>query len=215
MAAQLATGDTSLLAETHAVSSGLKSYVSAHVVEGCEIVRRAMGGHGFMDSAGIGKIFAKELPSTTYEGDNYILNLQVARAALKTLKAIRSDPSTPLAPSSAYLASLSAPFTPLVSAPQSWLSHQFLLHIISLRAALQVQRLERLVGAGKQFSELSWECVAVSKSIVEAFLVGRMLGAIDEPEGLLRAGIEGAERKTIVDLIHFVRLFLPHHCTRY
>lgn len=164
-----------------------------------------------MDASGIGKIFAKELPSTTYEGDNYILNLQVARAALKTLKSVRASPQTPLSPSSAYLASLSAPFTPLVSAPQNWLSHQFLLHIISLRAALQVQRLERLVGAGKQFSELSWECVAVSKSIVEAFLVGRMLVAIDEPEGLLSGGIDGAERQVIVDLVHFVRPSLPPH----
>ena len=70
MATLLADGDTSLLAETHAVSSGLKSYVSASVVEGIEILRRAMGGHGVLDSSGLGRIYAAELPSTTYEGDN-------------------------------------------------------------------------------------------------------------------------------------------------
>lgn len=70
MAAQLAQGNTTLLAETHAVSSGLKSYVSASVVEGIEIARRACGGHGAMGGAGIGSIFANELPSVTYEGDN-------------------------------------------------------------------------------------------------------------------------------------------------
>jgi len=70
MASQLSTGDTTLLAETHAVSSGLKTYVSSNVVEGIEIVRRAMGGHGFLASSGVGRIYASELPSATYEGDN-------------------------------------------------------------------------------------------------------------------------------------------------
>lgn len=70
MSTQLATGDTTLLAETHAISSGLKTYVSSRVVEGVETVRRAMGGHGFLASTGIGRIYANELPSTTYEGDN-------------------------------------------------------------------------------------------------------------------------------------------------
>lgn len=70
MATLLATGDTTLLAETHAVSSGLKVYVSTTVVEGLEVVRRAMGGHGFMDASGVGRLYARDLPSATYEGDN-------------------------------------------------------------------------------------------------------------------------------------------------
>lgn len=70
MSAQLASGDTALLAETHAVSSGLKTYVSSGVVDGTEVLRRAMGGHGFLASSGVGRIFATELPSATYEGDN-------------------------------------------------------------------------------------------------------------------------------------------------
>lgn len=60
MSTQLATGDATLLAETHAVSAGLKSYVSSHVVDSTEVLRRALGGHGFLDSAGVGKIFARE-----------------------------------------------------------------------------------------------------------------------------------------------------------
>lgn len=70
MAAELAQGNTTLLAETHAVSSGLKSYVSTAVVEGIEVARRACGGHGFMGVTGIGSVYANELPSVTYEGDN-------------------------------------------------------------------------------------------------------------------------------------------------
>lgn len=70
MAQQLTGGDTTLLAETHAVSSGLKVYVTTHLIDGIETVRRAMGGHGFLDASGVGRIYAKELPSVTYEGDN-------------------------------------------------------------------------------------------------------------------------------------------------
>lgn len=83
MANKLAGGDTELLAETHAVSSGLKSYVTAHVVDGCETARRAMGGHGFLDSAGVGRIFAAELPSCTYEGDNYIVRTACSMLGFK------------------------------------------------------------------------------------------------------------------------------------
>jgi acyl-CoA oxidase len=78
MSAQLAGGDTTLLAETHAVSAGLKSYVSQNVVDGTEILRRACGGHGFMDAAGIGRIFARELPSVTYEGKSISLLFNLA-----------------------------------------------------------------------------------------------------------------------------------------
>lgn len=68
MASQLARGNTELLAETHAVSSGLKAYCTANTVEGMETARRAMGGHGFLESAGIGRLYASQLPSATYEG---------------------------------------------------------------------------------------------------------------------------------------------------
>lgn len=79
MSTQLASGETTLLAETHAISSGLKTYVSSNVVEGVETVRRAMGGHGFLASTGIGRIYATELPSTTYEGDNLWVSTPIER----------------------------------------------------------------------------------------------------------------------------------------
>ena len=41
-ASQLADGNIDLLAEVHAVSSGLKAYVTTRVVDGCEVARRSM-----------------------------------------------------------------------------------------------------------------------------------------------------------------------------
>lgn len=70
MASQLASGNTELLAETHAVSAGLKSYVTARIIDAMETGRRAMGGHGFMHSAAVGQLYAANLPGATYEGDS-------------------------------------------------------------------------------------------------------------------------------------------------
>lgn len=140
----------------------------------------------------------------TYEGDNFILNLQVCRGALKTYSTLSA--ATTLSPSSAYFSALSTPFSPLSTSPASWFDHDLLLQLVSLRAALHVKRLERLLKSGKAFGDLSWEAVGASRAIVEAFLVRRMLVAIDdEAEGLLRKGAREEERKVMVDLIHFVR----------
>ncbi|GAA5876874.1 hypothetical protein JCM1840_002687 [Sporobolomyces johnsonii] len=203
MSSQLSSGNTTLLAETHAVSSGLKTYVSTTVIEGIETVRRAMGGHGFLAASGVGKIFAAELPSATYEGDNYILHLQVARAALKSFRSFVSSPSTnPLSPSSAYLSSLRpAPSLPLAP-PTSFLSPSILIHLLSLRAALSVAR---LAGLGKKPSELSWESVEVSKVVVEAFLARRMGEAVEEG-GLLVDGAGEREREVMRKVVLFFLL---------
>lgn len=185
-----------------------------------------------MDAAGVGRIYAKELPATTYEGDNLcvfsrlhcsqilslsiliivlysILNLQVARAALKTLGTLRSNPTVPLSASSSYLSSLfPAPSLPIaINSSTEWLNHSVQLQILSLRACYQVSRLERLLASGKSFGDLSWECVNVSRAIVEAFIVRRMLEAVgNEKEGLLCVGIGEGEKKVIRDVINFVSL---------
>ncbi|SCV72991.1 BQ2448_6916 [Microbotryum intermedium] len=211
MATQLAEGDTTLLAETHAVSSGLKTYVSAGTVDGIEIVRRAMGGHGFLDASGVGRIYASELPSVTYEGDNFILHLQVARAALKTYAAYQKNPSgTNLSPSSAYFSALGGnrqPSLPIQATSATWQSFETQLQVISLRAALQVDRLERLLRTGKKFGDLSHECIEVSKAVVEAFLVRRMIEAVtNTEEGLLNTGAGPNEKKVIAKVVHFFNL---------
>lgn len=136
-----------------------------------------------------------------------ILVLQVARAALKSLNALRADPLYELSPSSAYLgtlktASSSVPFKSLSGA--DWLTPAVQLQVISLRAALAVDRLDRLVRSGRAWSDLSHECIAVSNAVVEAFLVRRMQEALGADNGLLRQGAGDAERKVLSKLINFV-----------
>ena len=68
-----------LLADLHATSCGLKSLASTIAAEGLETCRRACGGHGYASFSGIGPFYADYLPTTTWEGDNYMLTQQVAR----------------------------------------------------------------------------------------------------------------------------------------
>ena len=65
MSTRLATGDTSLLAEMHATTSGLKTLVSTITVRDLETARRSLGGHGFSEAAGIGRIYGAYLPNAT------------------------------------------------------------------------------------------------------------------------------------------------------
>ncbi len=65
MSARLASGDTSLLSEMHATTSGLKTLVSTVTVQDLETARRSLGGHGFSEAAGVGRIYATYLPNAT------------------------------------------------------------------------------------------------------------------------------------------------------
>ncbi|KAK3722780.1 hypothetical protein LTR37_002352 [Vermiconidia calcicola] len=77
-----------LLADLHAISCGLKSLASTTAAEGLEVCRRACGGHGYSSFSGIGPWYADYLPTTTWEGDNFMLTQQVARYLLKTARTV-------------------------------------------------------------------------------------------------------------------------------
>ena len=50
----------------HATTSGLKVLVSTTAIQGLETARRSMGGHGFSDFAGVGRLYADYVPAATY-----------------------------------------------------------------------------------------------------------------------------------------------------
>ena len=62
---RLDTGDTSLLAEMHAATSGLKVLVTTTAIHDLETACRSMGGHGFSEFAGVGKLYAEYVPAAT------------------------------------------------------------------------------------------------------------------------------------------------------
>eukprot|EP00455_Lapot_gusevi_P026012 TRINITY_DN2745_c0_g1_i5.p1 TRINITY_DN2745_c0_g1~~TRINITY_DN2745_c0_g1_i5.p1 ORF type:complete len:699 (+),score=206.55 TRINITY_DN2745_c0_g1_i5:61-2157(+) len=98
---QLAQGNTSGLAEIHIMSSGLKAFTTAIINEGLEICRRSCGGHGYSKYSGFVEVIKNYVPSQTYEGENNLMMLQVARYLTKNLGKIAKG--QPLPPSLQYL----------------------------------------------------------------------------------------------------------------
>jgi acyl-CoA oxidase len=78
-----------LLADLHATSCGLKALASTTAAEGLEVYRRACGGHGYSSFGGIGSWYADYLPTTTWEGDNYMLVRVLSEKSLALLTVSR------------------------------------------------------------------------------------------------------------------------------
>ncbi|PWN40780.1 putative acyl-CoA oxidase [Ceraceosorus guamensis] len=83
--------DLSLLAETHASSSGLKALTTIEAAEAIETCRRACGGHGFSLASGLSSLYNDYLPNVTWEGDSYMLSQQTSRYLLKTMRSLYKD----------------------------------------------------------------------------------------------------------------------------
>ncbi|EGZ19822.1 hypothetical protein PHYSODRAFT_312798 [Phytophthora sojae] len=78
-------GFGAMLAELHAVTSGLKAWVADKAIEGVETCRRLCGGHGFSQSSNLGHLFAEIAGANTFEGTSDVLVQQHAHYLLKTL----------------------------------------------------------------------------------------------------------------------------------
>ncbi|CAO2637669.1 Peroxisomal acyl-coenzyme A oxidase 2 [Lemmus lemmus] len=100
--------DFSLLPELHALSSGMKAMISDFCTQGTEICRRACGGHGYSKLSGLPTLVTQVIASCTFEGENTVLYLQVARFLMKSYLQSQVSagptPQKPLPPSVMYLA---------------------------------------------------------------------------------------------------------------
>ncbi|KAG6876143.1 hypothetical protein C0992_000694 [Termitomyces sp. T32_za158] len=187
MSSRLASGDTSLLAEMHATTSGLKVLATTVAVQDVEVARRAMGGHGFSAFSGLGRLYADFLPSVTYEGDNFVLDQQVVRAALKSytrLTAAADSSAVPLSPSTAYLRLLlSSQPAPLSVSTEEWKNPATAIALLEWRAALVVRDHAKT----KDESDASAN-QRVSKAVTDAFVAAQVGKIID---GLSAEGLKG------------------------
>jgi len=101
----MAGGDFSLLADTHASSSALKSLSTITAANAIETCRRACGGHGYSLAAGMGSQYADYLPQVTWEGDSYMLTQQATKYLMKAFRTIYADPKrkTDGSPTASYI----------------------------------------------------------------------------------------------------------------
>ncbi|KAK7029744.1 acyl-coenzyme A oxidase [Favolaschia claudopus] len=170
LARGLSSGDMSQLAEMHVMTSGLKVLVSTTGIQDLETARRSMGGHGFSAFSGIGKLYADFVPAATYEGENFVLDQQVVRAALKTFRGLSSTKVPSLSITSLYLRHLldkdSAP--PSLD-DQAWTQPTFAILLLEWRAAFLVQEIANTTSAPEPTA-----AHRASRAVTEAFVAGRV-----------------------------------------
>jgi acyl-CoA oxidase len=77
--------------------------------------------------------------SISYEGDNFVLDGQVVRAALKSYGLLTSTPDRPLGLHSNYLRLNGSQLSRPVISTAMWQDHAAIIHLLEWRAALAVQ----------------------------------------------------------------------------
>ncbi|XP_046437012.1 probable peroxisomal acyl-coenzyme A oxidase 1 [Daphnia pulex] len=79
-------GDLELLPDLHGLSCALKALCSSEAANFVEVCRQSCGGHGYMSCSNFPRIYGQVTAAETYEGENTVLWLQVARYLVKTRK---------------------------------------------------------------------------------------------------------------------------------
>lgn len=162
-------GDVTLLPEVHALSTALKVKSSWDCVAGFEEARKSMGGHGYSHMSGTGNIFASQTPAQTFEGDNYVISQQIARALVKSLFLLKQHPGAKI-PSSFNYIRLVFDANANVSGGNPQLA------LLQARAASLLATLAADVAKSpkKPWTEHSWTCSRLAAAHADIFVVSSL-----------------------------------------
>eukprot|EP01018_Ginkgo_biloba_P002585 Gb_39042 [translate_table: standard] len=205
---RLQAKDFSTLAEAHACTAGLKSLTTSVTADGIEDCRKLCGGHGYLCSSGLPELFAVYVPACTYEGDNTVLLLQVARFLMKTLSQLGSQ-KKPVG-TAAYLGRVEYLLTNNCGASKAedWLKPSVVLEAFEARSArLAVNcasRISRAANPEAGFSELSSELVEAARAHCQLIVVSKFIEKVQQDipgEGIKRQ-LEGLCSVYSLSLLH-------------
>ncbi|KAF8542823.1 hypothetical protein BDD12DRAFT_875760 [Trichophaea hybrida] len=160
-------GDVTLLPEVHVLSSALKVKSSWDCTPGSEEARKSMGGHGYSHLAGVDTIFAAQAPAQTYEGDNYVISQQVARALVKSVLLLKQRPDAKLPESFSYIR---------LAVDGKRIARNNHLHFLHARAVSILITLAEAVVANPQMSwtDHSWASARLAAAHADVFVVSKL-----------------------------------------
>lgn len=182
--ARLENKDFSTLPEVHACTAGLKSITTSVTADGIEECRKLCGGHGYLCASGLPEMYAAYVPACTYEGDNVILLLQVARFLMKTISQLGSGKKP--SGTAAYLGNVKLLMIEncKVTKGTDWMEPIAIQHAFEARSArLAVNCATQIADAVSPetgFAELSAELVAAARAHCELIVVTRFTEALRE-----------------------------------
>jgi acyl-CoA oxidase len=181
---EIQQGNIDLLPELHAVSSGLKAFTTYGANLGIEQCRLACGGHGFSQASGLPKIYTTTTPGCTYEGENSVLYLQVARYLMKNY--VQAEKGEKTTNSVSYLSEKQLGKCVL----NNTLSPEALIAAYKHRAARLVRkagsRVNELEASGKPYHE-AWNFTSVqftkaAEAHIHYFIVQKFVDTLEEVE---------------------------------
>ncbi|KAF5729829.1 putative acyl-CoA oxidase [Tripterygium wilfordii] len=181
---RLQANDFSTLPEAHACTAGLKSLTTSFTADAIEECRKLCGGHGYLCSSGLPELFAVYVPTCTYEGDNVVLLLQVARFLMKTVSQLGSE-KKPVG-TTAYMGRVEHLMKChcSVQKAEDWLNLNTILEAFEARAARMsvavAQKLARFANPEEGFTELSPNLVEVSVAHCQLIVVSKFIEKLQQ-----------------------------------
>ncbi|KAL4570945.1 hypothetical protein LXL04_026610 [Taraxacum kok-saghyz] len=205
---RLAANDFSTLPEAHACTAGLKSLTTTATADGIEECRKLCGGHGYLVSSGLPELFAVYIPACTYEGDNVVLLLQVARFLVKTVSELGHK--KPVG-TTAYMGRAAGLLQTncAVQTAEEWLNPGAIVEAFEARAARMAvgiaQRLAKFENPEQGFAELAADLVEASVAHCQLIVVSKFI------EKLQQQDIRGkGVRESLEVLCYVYALFTLH-----
>ncbi|XP_047308469.1 peroxisomal acyl-coenzyme A oxidase 1-like [Impatiens glandulifera] len=181
---RLQAGDYTTLPEAHACTAGLKSLTTTASADGIEECRKLCGGHGYLCSSGLPELFAIYVPACTYEGDNIVLLLQVARFLMKTVSQLPSG-KKPVGTTIAYIGCIEKQlqFKSDVQKAEDWLKPSAVLGVFEARSAkMSVACAKNLIKFSNQeegFAELSVDLVEAAIAHCQVITVSKFIEKLE------------------------------------
>ncbi|CAD6189218.1 unnamed protein product [Caenorhabditis auriculariae] len=202
---QLTHGNTELLPEIHALSSGLKSVVSWDTAQGIEQCRLACGGHGYSQASAFPEIYGYAVGGCTYEGENIVMLQQVARFLMKAAEEVKKG-SANLAEICAYIGRKGEQHSRFTSV-DSYRDEDIVSDLEYVARQQVFRAYEKLRKAQQQAnSETAWNSCSVelcktSRWHVRLYLVKNFLAKVSTAPSDLRAVLHDVARLYAFDII--------------
>ncbi|KAI3792933.1 hypothetical protein L2E82_06826 [Cichorium intybus] len=204
---RLAANDFSTLPEAHACTAGLKSLTTTATADGIEECRKLCGGHGYLVSSGLPELFAVYIPACTYEGDNVVLLLQVARFLVKTVSELGHKKPVGTTAYMGRAAALMQSNCGIQSAGE-WLNPDAIVEAFEARAARMAvscaQRLAKFENPEEGFAELAADLVEASVAHCQLIVVSKFIEKLQQD--IPGKGV----RESLEVLCYVYALFLLH-----
>ncbi|KAF6170087.1 hypothetical protein GIB67_005316 [Kingdonia uniflora] len=176
---RLQANDFSTLPEAHACTAGLKSLTTSTTADAIEECRKLCGGHGYLCSSGLPELFAVYVPACTYEGDNVVLLLQVARFLMKTVSQLGSG-KQPVG-TTAYMGRVEHLLQCCsdVQQAEDWLKPTAILEAFEARAARMsvacARNISKMPSQEEGFAELSSDLVETAVAHCQLIVVSKFI----------------------------------------